>query len=347
MQISSWTQLLEIHNITLDQVNRHTDQALAQVIEHQPANSFCLLSDLQVLSVTGSDRHRFLQGQLTCDVNDVANGKLVIGAQCNLKGRIDASGFLLDHDDATLVILPAGQATHFRDLLSKFAVFSQVELQLRDDLLVFGLLGERDNWNDVSLPIASLAHQAAHADGVSLASLDADASVWLGVALPDSLSTLLTKLAEHPERRVTSAEPWHLARMYLGMPLVWPEAREQWLPQELRYDQIGAVSFRKGCYKGQEVIARIHYRGQVKQQLACFRTDQQAHIAINDYVIAGSTQKHAGQVLEKRHFPGGQAFLAVVHRDLLESTTVFLEQNDSESGPALHPAYAITNEYFS
>jgi folate-binding protein YgfZ len=312
-----------------------------------------MLSDLQILEVHGEQRHKFLQGQLTCDINELALGKLAIGAQCNLKGRTYGTGFLLEHDDATLIVLPAGQATYFRDLLAKFAPFSRVTLTLRDDLLVFGLLGEAANWlalsNQLNVRLNREPRRCAQASGLSIASLDADASLWLGIIDPDSLVTALAALTADSMNplKITTSAPWHLARLQTGIALIWPEAREQWIPQELNYDQIGAVSFKKGCYKGQEVIARIHYRGQVKQRLGLFRSNCPLAIGVNDYVIAGDTQKHIGQVIESRSFPGGQLFLAVAQRDATESTSLFLEQNDPLSGPALCPAYAITNEYFS
>ena len=155
------------------------------------------LTDLGVLSVTGGDATSFLQGQTTCDINEVVENKSQMGAFCNPKGKVIAVFLVTKTTTGFLLILPKSILLTIQELLGKYKLRAKVDI------------AEIEN-----IPISRFLHST------------------------------------------NVRTPWIL-----------PETSEQFIPQALKLDETGAVSFTKGCYTGQEIVVRTHYLGDVKRQL--------------------------------------------------------------------------------
>jgi tRNA-modifying protein YgfZ len=156
--------------------------------------------DLGVISITGVDATKFLQGQFTCDVNQANNLQAIRGSICNNKGRVVASFWLWQDNGSFTMVLPKNMIDKVMTVLKKYARFSKVIIEDND-----------------AAPLKPL---------------------------PTLLDTIKS-----------------------GFAIITPETSEQFTPHELGYPQIGAVSFNKGCYTGQEIVSRMHYRGKSKMHL--------------------------------------------------------------------------------
>lgn len=184
------------------------------------------VTDLSVLAVTGKDAALFLQGQTTCDVNEVVENKSNLGAFCTAKGKVIAIFLITKITDGFWLILPKSMLQTIQSHLEHYKLRSKVDFF------------EIENMS-------------------------------------------LTKFL----KPTTIRTPW-----------IFPETSEQFIPQMLKLDEIGGVSFTKGCYTGQEIVTRTHYLGEVKRQLTLAICEPTAKIEINQTILDENDEK-VGNVL--------------------------------------------------
>ncbi|NIC40757.1 folate-binding protein YgfZ [Aquabacterium sp. A08] len=209
-----------------------------------------------LLRAHGADAAKFLHGQLTQDFALMGLSEARLAAFCNAKGRMQASfvAFKRAHDDIVLVCAPDLRAQTLKRL-GMFVLRAQVKLApAGDELALYGVAGA-----DVppALPAAAWSHQTI--DGLD----------W--VRLPDAAG-LARALACGPVNGPTPAGPalalahWQWLEVRSAVVAVTAPVFEAFVPQMLNYESVGGVNFKKGCYPGQEVVARSQYRGTLKRR---------------------------------------------------------------------------------
>lgn len=270
-------------------------------------------SGLETLVFDGPEAAKFLQGQVTCDLNEITAGNVRLGAHCNPKGRAQAT-FLAFADmtsadtvgasapQAITLLLPAGMAESTEQQLKKFALFSKVTLQRPSgpDALHAMIIGgsEARAWlqNQGITPSATPLQLVDSRDQVRVASLDDAQRMFLLIAPANGLKTRLEHLPA--QTIIAQQNGWWQCLTALGQAHVVPTTQEEFIPQELNYDLIQGVSFKKGCYKGQEIIARLHFKGTPKFRTLRFGCQSvmplQAGTHINDK--SGARLGHIAQV---------------------------------------------------
>lgn len=208
------------------------------------------LDDLGALRLRGSDAQRFLQGQVSSDVERLAAARTMLAGYHNPQGRtIALLRLILIAPDEVLAILPRELAAVVCTRLSKFILRAKVKVDdVSADLHIQGLIATDD-----AEPLPESA-----ATCVRIA--DAPAR-WL------SISAAAGKTASSGDR-----EKWRSFDVAGGVPQVYAATSEEFVAQMLNLDALGAIDFDKGCYTGQEVIARAHYRGRVKRRMQRFVT---------------------------------------------------------------------------
>ncbi len=234
--------------------------------ERLPADAALLCDHLAVLRVRGEESEKFLQGQLTADVRDVSAGLTRLAMHLSLKGRGIASMRLLPAEGGHDLIVPASQEPILRESLGKYIVFSKAEIEADPDRMVLSLEGERapEVLTAAGLPVPGAAHSCAHAEEITIARGCA-AARWL-LILPVSHAAVLWPTLSKG-LHTGAAQHARLAEIAAGEAHVLPETRERFMPQDLNYDITDGVSFEKGCYTGQEVVARMHHKGKLKQRM--------------------------------------------------------------------------------
>lgn len=231
------------------------------------------LKDYEFVRVKGPDTLQFLQGQVTCDTDKLNTETSLVGAICNLKGRVIADfNLILDGEDC-LLRTQLGMAEIIIKTLSKYAVFSKVKLILETEFTrVIGLLAE-DGENLLSDTLGSAPANTfcctvhPHAIVIRLPGQINRFEIW--IRKEQALSHW-----KAGENQVELTDTWYREELLKGIVHVTPKNTEEYTPQLLNYDISGVIDFSKGCYTGQEVVARMHYRGKPKKKLFLLSCDE-------------------------------------------------------------------------
>lgn len=206
-------------------------------LEHIPA------IHLRAVKVTGPDAVAFVQSQLTIDVDGIAESRLCPAAWCSPDGRVDAVMLICVEAGTVDLVLPEPLVEPIRTRARMFGIGRKI------------VLGE-----DLAVRPSGPA--------------DADPGRAIPLALDPDRSLLLDAPAGGTKDNLEPLpDAWLQADIQHTMPWLLPETAGRYLPQMLGLDALGGLSYRKGCFPGQEVIARVHYRGRVTRRVARFRLD--------------------------------------------------------------------------
>ncbi len=265
-----------------------------------PQRSWFALSDHRLILLSGRDAVAFAQAQTMNDVAVLGDGEWQWNGWLTPKGRVIALFSLIRLDVDTLwVLLPDADPDAFAAQLRRFVFRSKVAITVRDDLHIAGRLQASD--------LASGSH-------------------WVGEpgdAIELDLSGNLDE--RHPGRSLrigpgisTRADPaaleaWRRSDLEHGWPRLDATQSGQWTPQQLSLDRLRAYSVKKGCYPGQEIVARTHFLGQAKRGLALIQT--------TTALAAGAELTSGGAVVGTVVSACGQTALAVIPLDLNQSQT--------------------------
>lgn len=208
-----------------------------------------VLDHLAVIRASGADAESFLQGQLSGDVRQTSPSRAQWTSYNSPKGRVLAVLLLLRDADGFDLVLPRALLEPILKRLRMFVLRAHVKLEARTStpLAIFGAAD--------SAPAQAM--DVAHAGEGRIVRMPGESPRHLHLAAPDSA----TDPAE------SGADAWRLADIRAGVPIVFPQTQERFVAQMLNLDQLNGIGFDKGCYTGQEVIARLHYLGQVKRRM--------------------------------------------------------------------------------
>ncbi len=223
----------------------------------EPTAQHTLLTDWGVLQVQGDDATTFLQGQLTNDVALMPVGQARLSGYCSAKGRLSASFVILKRETNAYHLLMARDllaATQKR--LQMFVMRAKCQLQdVSDQWRLTGITGA-ESLEDMP----DWACQAAD-DGwiLRLPSAEVKQAIWIQPAT-----------AADPAQPSEMADGWAFHRALSGVAMVTQATTEHFVPQMINYESVDGVSFKKGCYPGQEVVARSQFRGAIKRRAAVY-----------------------------------------------------------------------------
>ena len=303
--MSSWFSFLASRGARLDAagVADFGDPAA----EALAARDHAVLVDLShnaLLAVTGDDARAFLHGQLTNDVEALAEGGAQWNGWCSPKGRLLATFLLLRRADGYLLMLPAQIAPAVRKRLAMFVLRSKVKIaDAGAELARIGFAGKTAgvivarHWGFTPDPLRSVEK-----DGATCIAIDAERFVIV-VPMPRAPA-----LWEALALNATPAGPdaWEWTMVQAGIPTIGAATQEAFVPQMANFDLVGGVSFRKGCYPGQEIVARTQYRGILKRRMA------RVHLAGETRPLPGQSvysaafgDQAAGTVVNVARAPGG------------------------------------------
>lgn len=288
------------------------------------------LSHLGVLSIAGADARTFLHGQVTADVAGLAGDASTLGAYCSAKGRMLASFRLWQAEDRYLMVLSRSLVPAIEKRLRMFVLRSRVTIA--DDTARVVLLGAAGPGAADAVRALGTApvetHRVAPLPGGHAIRLPGER--FLIAVGQDAAEATRQSLAA----RLRRADPswWEWLDIAQGEPLVTAATQDEFVPQMVNLELIGGVSFTKGCYPGQEIVARTQYLGKSKRRMFLAHVDAEA--AAGDTLFAEDLGDQAsGTVVNAAPAPGGGCdLLAVVHAASAAGSAVRLR---SLSGPAL------------
>lgn len=277
----------------------------------------CLLDDRGLLSVRGSDAAGFLHGQLSTDVLGLATGESSLTSYSDARGRLLLVGRLYAETDRFLLEIPNDRLEPVRQQLAKYVLRADVHIE---------------NATDTCARLAVAGHSAAIALGALVDSLPAEPGQsvlteagarivrlagprprWQVHGEPGAVRIVEDQLTGHTVE-IDSAQ-WRLLDIEAGIPAVHEATAGHFVAQMLNLDRLGAIDFRKGCYPGQEVIARTHYLGRIKRRMHLLHLPG-ATLAPAPGASVQQGGKRVGEVVEGAPLAGnGSLLLAVVHNE--------------------------------
>lgn len=258
-----------------------------------------------LIECTGEDAITFLQGQLSCDLNSLQLSQSCFGALCNSKGRAITLLYVLRTDSGFYLLLPSDQSTLVLEHLQRFIFRSKIKMANVTDN--FSLIGQND-------------------------------AVVVNNTMKFQLSETLSVCIEEKNDKASNnadIENWRSQLIESVIPTVHEHAREGFIPQQLNMEKIDGISFKKGCYTGQEVIARLHYKGEVKKRTVGFTSAQPFTTA--ETLFVSDNPNSVGTVLDVINNKDGSTGLLVLHKNHLSQRSLSL--NDGRTLTLNTPAY--------
>ena len=297
------------------------------------------LSHFGLIHFQGEDAESFLQGQLSCDVRQASSSAAVYGSYCNPKGRMLAS-FLIwrlrEMDgDGYVMQLPSALRASIQKRLSMYVLRAKVKLDDSSDRLVrLGIAGSgagslvQEVLGETPPAVLRVIHG-------KLGSIIRLAQDRFEIVIPlEDAPEVWEGLGRSAVR--VGASCWDWLEIRAGIPVIMPATQEQFVPQMANLDAIGGISFQKGCYPGQEIVARTQYLGKIKRRmyLANVQPTQETLIEAGDELFSADMgEQSSGMVVNAAVSPdGGIDLLAVVQTSSVEAGQVHWKSLD---GPPL------------
>lgn len=268
-------------------MNTQNTEFLAQI----NAGLHCNLSDdFGIIRASGEDARTFLHGQLTQDIVNLSQTDVRLASYCSAKGRMYAIFYVWADDQAVYLLTHRSVIETVLKRLKMFVLRAKVLLENISTQFAITAYAGQD----------ALAHQSKQADANStrLGILPADLSEWHQASLARELR--ITPIAQQQSIAYADKQLWQWLDIQAGIAHVTAEISEAFVPQMMNLDRIGGVNFKKGCYPGQEIVARSHYLGKLKRRMqSAYITSQHAlKLAIGmDVYSSLDTDQPAGQLL--------------------------------------------------
>ncbi len=237
------------------------------------------LEHLSVIKVSGDDADEFLQGQMTQDTEAINNELIHLTSFCSPQGRVIATAFVQTWNEAYYLILSTDLIDDLIAWLSRYILRSQVTIS-NEELNIFGISEDKKKNIDESHSLSS--------------------SQSLKRLANDHTRLILLSYDDAEKFQTIDKEKWIIQDINTGIPIINKHNTLKYIPQMLNLDQLNAISFSKGCYTGQEVVARVQHRGKVKQRLYQIKTE--SGVVISPQEEVKNLDKKVGHVvISKTH----------------------------------------------
>lgn len=281
--------------------------------------TFCDLSEYGIVRVSGADAKQFLQGQCTVDMEQLSAFTSRLGAFCNPKGRVLTLALFFVEGADYLLRIPKANIESILERLGRYVLRSRVELIREPKIHGVGIVAGK--------ACAALASQLPEAPYDTL-----DSDIGMIVRVPGQSQRFEVYGSDEqidglrsrwPDSVQFDAERWQLLNIRAGVAEIYPTSGELFVPQMLDLERHGGVSFSKGCYTGQEIVARTQYLGRLKRRLVDARITLEERPAPGDTVFAlgnsGDREAVGRVVCTAADERGGCELLVVVQIAALES----------------------------
>ena len=227
-------------------------------------NKFIILDKTSTIKVEGDDRVQFLQGQLTQDINLISQNKALYAGFCNSKGRMLAFMLCYLNHESIHIQIDSSIQEFILQKLKMYILRSKVSLKLANEtFLCIGFIGSKALLTKNIQPPKNYL-DIIHSDDIMIMRLAKDDRYQLMGETSKVNEFMKLNFSEYLSM---SFDDWNNLNILDGIPDIYPTTQEAFIPQSLNMDLIEGINFKKGCYTGQEIVARTHYLGKVKRRM--------------------------------------------------------------------------------
>lgn len=313
----------------------HFGDAAGELQAAQAATVLVPLAHLGLIECRGEDAKSFLHAQLTSDINHLAANAAQHSAWCTAKGRMIASFLVWNEGDSYRLAMAAELVAPVLKRLQMYVLRAKVQLvDLSSSHFLLGLAGAQagDALAAANLPMPAEPLASIAAGESRIVRLDADRFVITAPEAGENPWKALAAVA-----RPAGSAVWRWLDVRAALPWVTAATREEFVPQMADFERIGGVSFHKGCYPGQEIVARTQYLGKVKRHLYRLQSPTPLH-AGDDLHSPDNPDQACGKVLTAAPSPaGGFEALAVVQSNFAHDLHLGAQDGPRVEAGAVHP----------
>lgn len=260
----------------------------------QHLNYLFQLDYLTTLSITGNEPLQYLQGQLTSDISKVTQDNMQPGAICNIKGRILTLLNIFFWDDSYNLLLPKDMANKTQKTLTKTAMFSRVNIKPNTEFTAFGFYLQNSS---SAIPFNTQLPDDIH----SARSFEN----YLCYKIAEKLFIFIVKseqcaelLKSFPTKQQHSELAWHSLTLKESIFEIYPNSTAVFLPHRLNLQNSEYISFNKGCFVGQEIIARTHYRAKLKHSMFLYKLETTEKLYAGQKIYNPEDSKELGELVD-------------------------------------------------
>ncbi|XPF93650.1 tRNA-modifying protein YgfZ [Colwellia sp. RE-S-Sl-9] len=320
------------------------DQSLPS-LEQLPSVFAITLDDLAAISLTGEEQNKYLQGQVTCDVNSANENSLLNGSHCDAKGKVFSAFRFIMRNKANLLIQPKATLAASLAELKKFGVFAKVSIEAVENLTYIAVCGQEAKTTLAqhfsTLPCESSPVETI--DSTTLVYIEGQIPRYIIINEADKISALASKL-----NITTYAHAvWNLLEISEGFPTLNESSISAYVPQMLNLQAVNAISFTKGCYLGQETVARMQYLGKNKRALYSLKGNGDVVISADSIIEKqlGENWRKAGDLLTSYTADNGDYYLQAVLASDTDETTNLRIKDANEASLHIQPLpYTLTTQ---
>lgn len=321
--------------------------AHSPLASHDLPLTLMTLNDWALSCVVGADAEKYLQGQVTADVTQLTDSQQVLCAHCDGKGKMWSNLRLFHRNEGFAFILRRSVRDTQLTELKKYSVFSKVSITPDDESVLLGLAGQQaraalaplfDQLPDENTPVVT-------SNNTSLLWLNTPAERFILVTDTATAQDLIEKLDKQVQRN--DSQQWLALDIEAGLPVIDSANSGQFLPQATNIQALKGISFKKGCYTGQEMVARAKFRGANKRALWSFAGKaSRVPVAGEELELQlGENWRRTGTVLAAVKLQDEQVWVQAVLNNDLAADTVLRVRDDTTGLLAIMPLpYSLTEE---
>jgi len=303
---NTWIEFLQTSGAQFEGNTVHFGNSIEEkraVIQHK--NVLASLSQLGLIQIAGSEAAKFLQGQFTNDVFKVNAQNSQLNAWCNHKGRIIVNFRLFKREQFYYLLLPQQSIATVMKRLKMYVLRADVQLEaVSEKFVILGIAGENcaeklSNCLTVELPTNTDA--CVIDKELTILNISSEKQRFIVISEIETAKNLW-QCATKTLQTIGTAS-WELLNILDGVPQITQLTSEEFVPQMINWDSLNGVSFQKGCYVGQEVVARVKYRGQIKRRLYFAKIDSPEPAQAGDALYASTTKESIGKIVNIQTHP--------------------------------------------
>ncbi|MBF9001641.1 tRNA-modifying protein YgfZ [Vibrio nitrifigilis] len=298
------------------------------------------LNSWSAISMVGDDKKSYLQGQVTCNVVTLAADQSTFGAHCDAKGKVWSVFRLFHHRDGYALFQPKSALEIELAEIKKYAVFSKVDITETDDIAL-GMMGPKaQQWIDENTESQGDVRPLIDGTAVKISQ-----QRWLLLVSNSAAETLINDFSG---TKVTE-ELWTRFDIEDALPVITSSEQNVHIPQALNLQALDGICFTKGCYTGQETVARAKYRGINKRAMYPISGNITTPLPQGEVIelerAVGDNWRKAGQLMAYYQFADKHAIALAVLPNNLEADTQFRLANQPETRWKMEPLpYSLDDE---